>query len=106
MQIFQDGDALVALFHIKTAHVFIHLDRIPDSLLELCIIELAPFQAKLRFFSEDRHISCGKCILPARRLCAGDHFDRNFDQSHRDFIQGCYIFHHVIERGQIRITAL
>ena len=101
-----DRHALIALFHVKSRHILIGLDRITDSLFRLGIIKLRPLAGKFRVRFQNRHKIRRKRRGSSFRPRSVNHIQRNFQKTYIDLGKLALTLNDVIQNSRIGRTFL
>ena len=101
-----DRHALIALFHVKSRHILIGLDRVTDSFFHLGLIKIRPLAGKFRVRFQNRHKIRRKCRGSAFRSRSVNHIQRNFQKSYLDLGKLTLAFNDVIQNSRIGRTFL
>ena len=102
----EDADALVALLHVKAAHIFKAPDGIRDArVAQVRLAERDPLACKLRPKIQKRHEIRGKRRLPPRRICADDLRDGNVQNAEIDAARDRAAAQPFLEHLRIRIAS-
>ena len=99
---FEHAGALVALLHIKAAHVLKAFQRLADAFVQVGGAEVGPLGGKLGAAAQQRHKVAGKRRRAPRRLGAHQQVQRHLDEAQRQLVFDLDVLQDIVQHRQKR----